>query len=76
MKKTMLFLMSLLVLGTISAQEDKVKTYKIKSGYIKYKSLEKHTEGTHEIWWDNYGEYVREMYNTTKTTKFLGKKTV
>ncbi len=76
MKRTLVFLMSLLVLGTISAQENKVKTYKIKSGYIKYKSLEKHTEGTHEIWWDNYGKNMREVYNTTKTTKFFGKKSV
>ncbi len=76
MKQTLLFLMSLLMLGTISAQENKVKTYKIKSGYIKYKSLEKHTTGTHEIWWDNYGKDMREVYNTTKTTKFFGKKSV
>ncbi len=76
MKQTLVFLMSLLVLGTILAQENRVKTYKIKSGYIKYKPLEKHTKGTHEIWWDNYGKELREEYNTTKTTKFFGKKRV
>ncbi len=43
--------MSFLMVATISAQESKVKNFKIKSGYIKYKSLEKHTKGTHEIWW-------------------------
>ncbi len=76
MKQTLVFLMSLLMLGTISAQENKVKTYKIKSGYVKYKPLDKHTTGTHEIWWDNYGKNMREVYNTTKTTKLFGKKRV
>ncbi len=76
MKQTLVFLMSLLMLCTLSAQENKVKTYKIKSGYIKYKILDKHTTGTHEIWWDNYGKNMREVHNTTKATKFLGKKDV
>lgn len=72
--KKILFLMSVLMVGNITAQENKVKTYQIKSGYVKYKSLEKHTTGTHELWWDDYGKYVREERNLTKTTKFFGRK--
>lgn len=72
--KKILFLISVLVVGTITAQENKVKTYQIKSGYVKYKPLNKRVTGTHELWWDNYGEYVREERNLTTTTKFFGRK--
>lgn len=74
MKKTILFLVSLFVIISITAQDNKVKTYKIKSGYVKYKSLNKRESGTHEIWWDNYGDDIREERNITTTTKFFGKK--
>lgn len=76
MKKSILFLMSLLMIASITAQENKVKTYQIKSGYIKYKPIGKGAEGTHEIWWDDYGKFVRDEINVIRTTKILGQKDV
>lgn len=76
MKKSILFLMSFCIITGIMAQENKVKTYQIKSGYVKYKPLGKRESGVHEIWWDNYGKHVREEKNITTTTKFFGKKEV
>nr|WP_321357265.1 hypothetical protein [uncultured Draconibacterium sp.] len=63
----------ILVLAIISlngfAQE--AKKYAIKSGYIKYE-LSGNTNGTKELWWDDYGQKSCEIEKSTTTTKMLG----
>ncbi len=63
----------LMSLGMVA--QNQVTTYKVKSGYVKYK-MSGSTEGTHEIWWDNYGDWQREEENSTTTTKMFGMKNV
>lgn len=66
-------LVSLLALGATA--QNKVKTYLIKSGHVKYE-LSGTTAGSHELWWDNYGDWQREEKNITTTTKVMGFKSV
>lgn len=68
MKKTILILMlSILMLG-VNAQNKNAKQFLIKSGYLKMQ-ITGNTEGTREVWWDNYGEKTCTIENTKTTIK-------
>lgn len=60
-----------LALFSISVQAQEAKRYAIKSGYLKLE-LGGNTEGTREIWWDNYGDKSRTLEKSTTTTKMFG----
>lgn len=55
----------------LNIQAQEAKTYAIKSGYIKYQ-LGGNTEGTRELWWDDYGQKTCETEKSTTTTKIFG----
>ncbi len=71
MKRIFAISVAVLMSFGMLAQNQPVKTYQIKSGYVKYK-MGGNAQGTHEIWWDNYGDWKREEKNITTTTKMLG----
>ncbi|PID94422.1 MAG: hypothetical protein CSA95_03110 [Bacteroidetes bacterium] len=60
---------------TLKAQNQKINQYAIKSGHVKYK-LTGNTEGTKEIWFDNYGDTQIEEENSVTTVKIFGMKDV
>lgn len=68
MKKLLIIALTIIGLN-IHAQE--VKTYAVKSGYIKYE-LGGSTTGTRELWWDDYGGKTCETVESTTTTKIFG----
>ncbi len=74
MKRIYLICIAMLISVSMFAQ-NQVKTYKMKSGYIKY-NIGGSSKGTHEIWWDKYGDWKREEKNITTTTRIFGKKNV
>lgn len=57
----------------LSSQAQEVKTYAVKSGYVKYQ-LSGNTTGTKELWWDDYGRKTCETEKSTTTTKIFGMK--
>lgn len=73
MKKILIILVAVFSVTALQAQE--AKKYVVKSGYIKLE-LSGNTEGTKEIWWDDYGAKTRELEKSTTTTKMFGIKNV
>ncbi len=71
MKRILAISVAVLISFGMFAQNQPVKTYLIKSGHVKYK-MGGNAQGTHEIWWDNYGDWKREEKNVTTTAKMLG----
>ena len=67
--KTLLIIALAIISLNVQAQE--AKTYMIKSGYIKYQ-LGGSTNGTKELWWDDYGQKTCETEKSTTTTKIFG----
>lgn len=68
MKNLIILVFALFCFG-LQAQE--VKTFAVKSGYIKYQ-LSGNTVGTKEFWWDDYGQKTCETEKSTTTTKIFG----
>ncbi len=60
---------------TLKAQNEKTNRYAIKSGHVKYE-LTGNTEGTKELWFDNYGDIQIQEEKTVTTVKILGMKDV
>lgn len=71
--KNLLIVVFAILCFTSQAQE--VKTYALKSGYVKYQ-LSGSTVGTRELWWDDYGQKTCELEKSTTTTKMFGIKSV
>lgn len=59
----------------LTSQAQEVKTYTVKSGYLKLE-LSGNTVGTRELWWDDYGQKTSELEKSTTTTKMFGIKDV
>lgn len=70
MKKIILSLAYILLVGIVFAQED-IDRYIVKSGYIEYE-LSGSTKGTKKIWWDDYGNKEREEIKSSTEVKIFG----
>jgi hypothetical protein len=70
MKKIVLSLACIFVVGILFAQED-IDRYIVKSGYIEYE-LTGSTKGTKKIWWDDYGDKEREEIKAVSEVKMFG----
>lgn len=77
MRKLSLILFLFIAAATIrvSAQENNVHRFAVKSGHIEYK-LDGSTVGTKSVWFDNYGDIYYEEINATTTIKMFGMKNV
>ncbi len=70
MKKKLIFiLMTLVFCSNIFAN-----VYGVKSGYVEYK-LTGYEQGTKKLWFDDYGKYIREEFDTVITMELLGQVT-
>lgn len=70
MKKIILSLACIFLVGMLFAQED-IDRYIVKSGYIEYE-LTGSTKGTKKIWWDDYGDKEREEIKSVSEVKMFG----
>lgn len=55
----------------LTSQAQEIKTYAVKSGYVKYQ-LSGSAVGTRELWWDDYGQKTYTLEESTTTTKIFG----
>ncbi len=73
MKKALLILIVFCTSAIIANAQTQSQIYFIKSGYVKMK-LGGNSEGTKELWWDDYGQKSCELEKSTTTTKVFGMK--
>ena len=72
MRKLVFIALALICFG---AHGQQVKSYHIKSGYIKLK-LTGSIQGTRELWWDDYGSKTCEIEQSTTSMEIMGMKQV
>jgi hypothetical protein len=73
--KNLLFALCIVLACNSVIYAQNVKRYAVKSGYLKLE-ITGNTEGTKELWWDDFGDKTCEIEKSTTTVKMFGMKNV